>query len=170
MQSQIHKSLKELNDKIKKKINFLKKNKETNKKNIANIVKNNLLKENLKTLFTLNSLSQLLDETNLLSEISHKRKVTCLGDGGINIKRANLKIREIDSSQYGKICPIETPEGKNAGLVLSFANEIRINNEGIIETPFFLRKIKKKEQKKEFILLKNNQILTRVKLPINLKL
>lgn len=130
--------MKELKDNIKKKINFLKKNKEINNKNVKNILKSNVFKENLKNLFTLNSLSQLLDETNLLSEISHKRKLTCLGNGGINIKRANLKIREIDSSQYGKICPIETPEGKNAGLVLSFANEIRINYEGIIETPFLL--------------------------------
>ena len=81
-----------------------------NNKQIAKILKNNIIKESLKRLFTLNTLSQLLDETNSLSEISHKRKISCLGEGGISIKKANLKIREIHPSQYGKICPIETTE------------------------------------------------------------
>lgn len=59
-----------------------------------------------------------------------------MGEGGISSKKANIKIREIHPSQYGKICPVETTEGKNAGLILSFANESKVNNKGFIETPF----------------------------------
>lgn len=81
-----------------------------------------------------------MDETNTLSDISHKRKISCLGIGGISTNKTNIKIREIHPSQYGKICPIETTEGKNAGLILSFANESQVNSKGLIETPFFLRK------------------------------
>ena len=86
----------------------------------------------------MNPLSQLLDETNTLSDISHKRKISCLGTGGISSNKTSIKIREIHPSQYGKICPIETTEGKNAGLILSFANDSQVDCKGFIQTPFFL--------------------------------
>jgi len=139
MQSQISKILKEIRNNYKNNLTFIKNKKEMKKKDLLKILKNNIIKETIKKVFTLNTLSQLLDETNSLAEISHKRKITCLGEGGISIKKANLKIREIHPSQYGKICPIETTEGKNAGLILSFANEIKVTNKGFLETPFFLR-------------------------------
>lgn len=138
MQLQINKILKDIKDNYRNNLNFIKHKQDINNKQIAKILKNNIIKESLKRLFTLNTLSQLLDETNSLSEISHKRKISCLGEGGISIKKANLKIREIHPSQYGKICPIETTEGKNAGLILAFSNETKLNKDGYLETPFFL--------------------------------
>jgi DNA-directed RNA polymerase subunit beta len=144
MQFQINKTIYKSKKEIKKKIRQISNRKETKKKYIANIIKKNILKESMKSLFTLNPLSQLLDETNSLSSISHKRKITCIGEGGINSKRSNIKIREIHPSQYGKICPVETTEGKNAGLILSLAKESKINSKGFIETPFLMCKKKKK--------------------------
>lgn len=88
--------------------------------------------------FTSNQLSQLMEETNSLAEITHKRKINSFGTGGIDRKKANLNVREIHPSQYGRICPIETTEGKNAGLILSLAQEIRINKYGFIESPYYL--------------------------------
>lgn len=83
-------------------------------------------------------MSQILEETNPLAEIAHKRKISCFGIGGIQRKSNNLNIREIHSSHYGKICPIETSEGKNAGLILTFSKETKINKFGFIESPFYL--------------------------------
>lgn len=80
-----------------------------------------------------------MEETNPLSEITHKRKISSFGIGAIERKKANLNIREIHKSQYGKICPIETTEGKNAGLILSIAKDIHINKNGFIESPFYKR-------------------------------
>lgn len=80
-----------------------------------------------------------MEETNPLAEITHKRKISSFGVGAIDRKKANLIIREIHKSQYGKICPIETTEGKNAGLILSLANGTYINKYGFIESPFYMR-------------------------------
>lgn len=80
-----------------------------------------------------------MDDTNPLSEITHKRKLSCFGIGAIDRKRANLSVREIDTSHFGKVCPIETSEGKNAGLILSLAKDINLNKHGFIETPFYKR-------------------------------
>ena len=80
-----------------------------------------------------------MEETNPLSEITHKRKISSFGIGAIDRKKANLNIREINISQYGKTCPIETTEGKNAGLILSLAKDTFINKHGFVESPFYLR-------------------------------
>jgi DNA-directed RNA polymerase subunit beta len=90
-----------------------------------------------KKFFVGNQLSQLMEETNPLSEITHKRKISSFGIGAIDRKKANINIREIQTSQYGKICPIETTEGKNAGLILSLAKDTKINKDGFIESPFY---------------------------------
>jgi DNA-directed RNA polymerase subunit beta len=94
---------------------------------------------NIKNFFTSNQLSQIIEETNPLTEIIHKRRICSFGSGGINRKRANLAIREIHPSHFGRICPIETSEGKNAGLVLSLAKDAKVNKYGFIETPYFVR-------------------------------
>ena len=87
--------------------------------------------------FGTNPLSQLLDQTNPLSEITHKRRLSSLGFGGINRENAGMAIRGIHSTHYGRICPIETPEGQNAGLVNSFTIYAQLNKNGFIETPFY---------------------------------
>ena len=85
----------------------------------------------------------MLDEINSLAEITHKRKVSSFGVGALDKKQANLKIREIHPSQYSRICPIETSEGKNAGLILSLSKDVEINKYGFIESPFYIWFIKK---------------------------
>ena len=104
---------------------------------INEILDSNLITKHIKLFFTSNQLSQLMDETNPLSEITHKRKISCFGIGAIDKKRANINIREIHTSHFGKICPIETTEGKNAGLILSLAKDTKLNKDGFLETPFY---------------------------------
>lgn len=102
------------------------------------IIASDIITKELKTFFKQNQLSQIMEETNALSEITHKRKVSSFGIGAIDRKKANLNVREIHPSHFGRICPIETSEGKNAGLILSLAKDIRLNKYGFIETPFYM--------------------------------
>ena len=78
-----------------------------------------------------------MDQTNPLAELSHKRRISALGPGGLNIDRITLAARDIHPTQYGRICPIETPEGKNVGLVGGLASYAKVNSNGFIETPYF---------------------------------
>ena len=78
-----------------------------------------------------------MDQTNPLAEITHKRRLSSLGPGGLNRDRAGLIVRGIHPSYYGRICPIETPEGKNAGLVGSIATFTQINKNGFLESPYY---------------------------------
>ena len=78
-----------------------------------------------------------MDETNPLSEITHKRRVSSFGPGGLSREWTGLVVREIHPSHYGRICPIDTPEGQNAGLVGSITTYARINALGFLESPFY---------------------------------
>jgi len=86
--------------------------------------------------FTSSQLSQFLDQTNPLSEIAHKRRLSAMGPGGLSRERAGFEVRDVHRSHYGRICPIETPEGPNIGLVNSIACYARINEYGFLETPY----------------------------------
>jgi DNA-directed RNA polymerase subunit beta len=86
--------------------------------------------------FGSSQLSQFMDQTNPLSEITHKRRLSALGPGGLTRERAGFDVRDVHSSHYGRICPIETPEGPNIGLIASLATYGRINEFGFIETPY----------------------------------
>lgn len=86
--------------------------------------------------FASSQLSQFLDQTNPLSEISHKRRLSSMGPGGLSRERAGFEVRDVHRSHYGRICPIETPEGPNIGLVNSLATYARINEFGFLETPY----------------------------------
>ncbi|MDD5089770.1 MAG: DNA-directed RNA polymerase subunit beta [Candidatus Wallbacteria bacterium] len=86
--------------------------------------------------FGLSQLSQFMDQTNALSELTHKRRVSALGPGGVKRERAGYEVRDVHPTHYGRICPIETPEGPNAGLISSLAVYSRINELGFIETPY----------------------------------
>ncbi len=77
-----------------------------------------------------------MEETNPLSELSHKRKISSFGVGALDKKNAGLNIREINPSHFGRICPIETSEGKNAGLILSLAQNTKLNKYGFLQAPF----------------------------------
>ena len=87
--------------------------------------------------FGSSQLSQFMDQTNPLAELTHKRRLSVLGPGGITRDRAGFAVRDIHPSQYGRICPIETPEGPNAGLIGSLSTYSRVNSYGFIETPFY---------------------------------
>nr|YP_009057878.1 beta subunit of RNA polymerase [Nephroselmis astigmatica]AID67723.1 beta subunit of RNA polymerase [Nephroselmis astigmatica] len=91
----------------------------------------------LREFFGSSQLSQFMDQTNPLAEITHKRRLSCLGPGGLSRDRAGMAVREIHPSHYGRICPIETPEGPNAGLIGSLATHARINDYGFLESPFY---------------------------------
>jgi DNA-directed RNA polymerase subunit beta len=91
----------------------------------------------IKEFFGSSQLSQFMDQTNPLAELTHKRRLSALGPGGLTRERAGFAVRDIHPSHYGRICPIETPEGPNAGLIGSLATHARVNAYGFVETPFF---------------------------------
>jgi len=91
----------------------------------------------VKEFFGSGQLSQFMDQTNPLAEITHKRRLSALGPGGLTRERAGFEVRDIHPSHFGRICPIETPEGPNAGLIGSLATFGKINKFGFIETPYF---------------------------------
>ena len=94
----------------------------------------------LREFFGSSQLSQFMDQTNPLAEITHKRRISALGPGGLQRERAGFAVRDIHPSHYGRICPVETPEGPNAGLIGSLATHARVNDYGFIESPFFVVK------------------------------
>ena len=112
------------------------KTKNASSASIFSIVNSSPINSTLKEFFHSHQLSQFLDQSNPLAEITHKRRFSCLGSGGITRETAGMEIRGIHLSHYGRICPIETPEGKNAGLVNSLTTTVNVNNKGFLETPY----------------------------------
>ncbi len=97
----------------------------------------------IKEFFGTSQLSQFMDQTNPLSEITHKRRLSALGPGGLTRERAGFEVRDVHPTHYGRICPIETPEGPNIGLIVSLSTFARVNELGFIETPY--RVVQKKQ-------------------------
>lgn len=94
------------------------------------------LQARIKEFFTTNQLSQLMRQDNILDELEHLRTVSALGPGGLVRERASIEVRDVHPSHYGRLCPIQTPEGPNIGLILRLANYARVNDFGMIETPY----------------------------------
>ncbi|NLE16611.1 MAG: DNA-directed RNA polymerase subunit beta [Spirochaetales bacterium] len=90
----------------------------------------------IKEFFGSSQLSQFMDQVNPLAELTHKRRLNALGPGGLSRDRAGFEVRDVHYTHYGRICPIETPEGPNIGLIVSLANYTRINQHGFLETPY----------------------------------
>ena len=90
----------------------------------------------IREFFGSSQLSQFMDQTNPIAELTHKRKLSALGPGGLNRERATFEVRDVHYSHYGRMCPIETPEGQNIGLITSLASYSRINEHGFIESPY----------------------------------
>ena len=90
----------------------------------------------IKEFFGSSQFSQFMDQINPLAELTHKRRLTALGSGGLNRDRAGFEVRDVHYTHYGRMCPIETPEGPNIGLIVSLANYTRINKYGFLETPY----------------------------------
>lgn len=111
--------------------------KEAEKITPKNVTNNKSVYDQFKSFFNTSQLSQFMDQMNPLAEVSNKRRVTSLGPGGLNRETASHEVRDVHTTHYGRICPIETPEGQNIGLILNFANYARINELGFIESPYF---------------------------------
>lgn len=105
-----------------------------------NLLNTKPLVASLKEFFGSSQLSQFMDQTNPLAELTHKRRISALGPGGLMRERAGFAVRDIHPSHYGRICPVETPEGPNAGLIGSLATHAKVNDYGFIESPFFVVK------------------------------
>jgi DNA-directed RNA polymerase subunit beta len=106
----------------------------------ANLINPKPLIAAIKEFFGSSQLSQFMDQVNPLAELTHKRRISALGPGGLNRERAGFEVRDVHYTHYGRLCPIETPEGQNIGLITSLATYARVNDYGFIETPY--RKVK----------------------------
>jgi DNA-directed RNA polymerase subunit beta len=109
------------------------------------------LQARIKEFFNTNQLSQFMSQENVLSELEHLRRLSALGPGGLTRERASLEVRDVHPSHYGRVCPIQTPEGPNIGLILSLASQARLNRFGVIETPY--AKVKKGKITDEIVYL-----------------
>ncbi len=105
----------------------------------------------VKEFFGTSQLSQFMDQTNPLSETTHKRRLSALGPGGLTRERAGFEVRDVHPSHYGRICPIETPEGPNIGLIVSLSTYARVNDFGFIETPYSVVKNAKVSREVKFL-------------------
>jgi DNA-directed RNA polymerase subunit beta len=101
-----------------------------------NLINPKLLSAAIKDFFGRSQLSQFMDQTNPLSELTHKRRLSALGPGGLSRERAGFEVRDVHPSHYGRICPIETPEGPNIGLIASLSTFARVNDVGFLESPY----------------------------------
>ena len=104
---------------------------------ISNLINTKAFNSALREFFGTSPLSQFMDQINPLAEITHKRRLSSMGPGGVTRDTATLAIRGIHPTHYGRICPVETPEGKNTGLVNSMTTYARVNTQGILESPFY---------------------------------
>ena len=111
----------------------------------VDLINSKILSSVINSFFGTNALSQFMDQTNPLAEITHKRRMSALGPGGLSRDRAGFEVRDVHYSHYGRMCPIETPEGPNIGLINSLACYARINEYGFVEAPY--RKIDKTDPK-----------------------
>jgi DNA-directed RNA polymerase subunit beta len=102
----------------------------------SNLINAKPVAASVKEFFGSSQLSQFMDQTNPLAELTHKRRLSALGPGGLNRERAGFEVRDVHHTHYGRICPIETPEGPNIGLISSLATFARVNDYGFIETPY----------------------------------
>lgn len=126
----IEKNLSTSSKKISTKKNF-------KKLTINHLINTKPLNSALREFFGSSPLSQFMDQLNPLAELTHKRRLSSMGPGGVTRDTATLAIRGIHPTHYGRICPVETPEGKNTGLVNSLTTYSRVNNQGILESPFY---------------------------------
>ena len=104
--------------------------------NPVDLINARTLSSVINSFFGTSQLSQFLDQTNPLSEITHKRRISALGPGGLSRERAGFEVRDVHYSHYGRLCTIETPEGPNIGLISTLCTHAKINKMGFLETPY----------------------------------
>ncbi|MBN2860165.1 MAG: DNA-directed RNA polymerase subunit beta [Sphaerochaetaceae bacterium] len=111
-------------------------NLETNQVRPHDLISNKPIVSAIKEFFGSSQLSQFMDQVNPLAELTHKRRLNALGPGGLSRDRASFEVRDVHYTHYGRMCPIETPEGPNIGLIVSLANYTRVNKHGFLESPY----------------------------------
>ncbi len=140
LQNQFRAGLVKLEKNIKDKMSIQKD--DTNQsESIMRFLQANVLTSSINEFFSQSQLSQFMDQTNPLAELANKRRLSALGPGGLSKNRASIEVRDVHPSHYGRICPIETPEGPNIGLINNLCTYAKINEYGFIETPY--RKVNK---------------------------
>ena len=135
LQNQMRQGMARLEKNIRERMSTIDEN-ESDKLTAAQLVNTRPLSAAFREFFGSSQLSQFGDQSNPLAELTHKRRLSALGPGGLSRDRASFEVRDINSSHYGRMCPIETPEGPNIGLITSLATYARVNKYGFIETPY----------------------------------
>lgn len=133
VQNQVRIGLSRVERSIKERLSILG---EFDNLNVHYLINSKLLSNQIRDFFGRSQLSQFMDQINPLAEMTHKRRLSALGPGGLSRERAGFEVRDIHPSHYGRVCPIETPEGPNIGLIASLSSFARINALGLIETPY----------------------------------
>jgi DNA-directed RNA polymerase subunit beta len=123
----------------------------------------------IKEFFGTSQLSQFMDQTNPLSEVTHKRRLSALGPGGLSRERAGFEVRDVHPTHYGRICPVETPEGPNIGLIVSLATYAQVNPYGFIETPYRVVSNRKVTNEVEYLsaLQEQDHVIAPAKVALN---
>ncbi len=133
------------------------------------LINSKLLSNQIRDFFGRSQLSQFMDQVNPLAEMTHKRRLSALGPGGLSRERAGFEVRDIHPSHYGRVCPIETPEGPNIGLIASLSTYARVNNLGLLETPY--RKVEdgRVSRKIEYLTadIEEDKVIAQANVPLN---
>jgi len=137
--------------------------------NVHYLINSKLLSNQIRDFFGRSQLSQFMDQVNPLAEMTHKRRLSALGPGGLSRERAGFEVRDIHPSHYGRVCPIETPEGPNIGLIASLSCYARVNKLGLLETPY--RKVEdgKVSRKVEYLTadIEEDKVIAQANVPID---
>ena len=137
--------------------------------NVHYLINSKLLSNQVRDFFARSQLSQFMDQVNPLAEMTHKRRLSALGPGGLSRERAGFEVRDIHPSHYGRICPIETPEGPNIGLISSLSSYARINKLGLLETPYRKAQDGRVTRKIEYLTadLEEEKVIAQANIPLD---
>jgi DNA-directed RNA polymerase subunit beta len=136
---------------------------------IYHLINSKLFSTQIRDFFARSQLSQFMDQVNPLAELTHKRRLSALGPGGLSRERAGFEVRDIHQSHYGRICPIETPEGPNIGLIASLTTYARVNELGYLETPYRVVSEGRVTRKIEYLTagVEENKVIAQANIPLN---
>jgi DNA-directed RNA polymerase subunit beta len=137
--------------------------------NIHYLINSKLLSNQIRDFFARSQLSQFMDQVNPLAEMTHKRRLSALGPGGLSRERAGFEVRDIHPSHYGRVCPIETPEGPNIGLISSLSTYSRVNPLGLLETPYRKAEDGKVTRKIEYLTadIEEEKVIAQANVPLD---
>ena len=135
---------------------------------IYHLINSKLFSSQIRDFFARSQLSQFMDQVNPLAELTHKRRLSALGPGGLSRERAGFEVRDIHQSHYGRICPIETPEGPNIGLISSLTTYARVNSLGYLETPYRIVKEGRATGRIDYLSadIEENKIIAQANVPL----